>query len=121
MYIALVKTKNFLNASLVIVLGFLLGPGCSTVQRGNQAGTGTARIRSIDGHADVARGEGPWQPAHLWETLHSGDRARTAGNGKIDFSLGKMGGVLTLMSESMITFEQLGRATPDAPLWRLLI
>jgi hypothetical protein len=87
---------------------------CSTMRFGNSANA-VAHIHSLDGSAEIARGtEGKWEPARLWENLHAGDRARTEAHGKIDFSLGKYGGVLTLMPESMITFEQLGPATPDS-------
>jgi hypothetical protein len=57
---------------------------------------------------------GKWEAARLWENLHTGDRARTEAQGRINFSLGKYGGVLTLMPDSMITFEQLGAATGDS-------
>jgi len=86
--------------------------GCSTMSTG-KAGGGTARIKSLDGNAEIARTGGNWEPAHLWQRLRTGDRARTAAHGKIDFSLGKYGGVLTLMPESAITFEQLGPTSPD--------
>src|SRR5438105_1317156 len=106
------KKTNLAGAASIALLTFALLPACSSLPRRSQAGAGSARIKSIEGNADVARGNGPWEAAHLWEKLNSGDRAKTGGNGKIDFSLGKFGGVLTLMPESMITFEQIGPASP---------
>jgi len=83
--------------------------------RFGKAANAVAHIKSLDDQAEIARGtDGRWEPARLWENLHAGDRARTEAHGKIDFSLGKYGGVLTLMPDSIITFEQLGPATPDS-------
>ena len=87
--------------------------GCTTPL--GPSGSSKARIHSVEGTADVQRG-GEWQPARLWQKLSSGDSARTGGSGKIDFNLGKYGGVLTLMPDSAIRFEQLGPATPGSPV-----
>jgi hypothetical protein len=119
-YTALMKSKCSVVTALVTVVGLLSLSACTSAPRDRAAGEGAARIHSISGNADVARGNGPFEPAHLWQKLRSGDRARTAGNGKIDFSLGKFGGVLTLMPESMITFEQLGPVPADSPILAVL-
>lgn len=93
-------------------LAAMIVAGCSTA--GGRGGSGAAaRIRSVEGAAEVARGQAKWEPAHLWQKLHAGDRARTAPHGTIDFTLGRYGGVLTLMPDSAITFEKLGPESKD--------
>ncbi len=106
--------KNVLCTTLALLAAALL-PGCSTIGVG-KAGRAMARIRSLDGNGEIARGKGNWEPAHIWENLHSGDRARTAGHGTIDFSLGRFGGVLTLMPDSSVVFEQLGPTSPESEI-----
>src|SRR6185436_8151411 len=89
---------------------------CSSMRFGKSANA-VAHIKSLDGNAEIARGSAAnWEPARIWANLHSGDRARTEPHGQIDFSLGKYGGVLTLMPESTIIFEQLGPAAPDSKI-----
>ncbi len=101
---------------LVTLVGALVLAGCSTMRFGKSANA-VAHIKSLDGSAEIARGtDGKWEPARLWENLHTGDRARTEPHGQIDFSLGKYGGVLTLMPESTITFEQLGPTSDDSKI-----
>jgi hypothetical protein len=103
------NARIFHRIAEAIVLSVTLA-ACSTIGLGKSGAT--ARIKSLDGNVAIARGNGNWEPAHLWETMHSGDRARTEAHGIVDFSLGKFGGVLTLMPESTIVFEQLGPAGP---------
>jgi hypothetical protein len=100
------KTLKLLALTL-LTLSWL---GCASTGR---AGHGTARIRSVAGTADIGRKGGSWEAASLWQKLSTGDRARTGGSGKIDFSLGRYGGVLTLMPESSIEFEQIGPIEPN--------
>lgn len=103
------KQKLLLSVLMASVLA-----ACSTMPFGSSANA-VAHIHSLDGAAEIARGtDGKWEPARIWENLHAGDRARTEAHARIDFSLGKYGGVLTLMPDSMITFEQLGPAASDS-------
>jgi hypothetical protein len=105
--------RNLLCLLAAAFLTTLLA-ACSTTATGTAAGS--ARIRSVDGAADLSRQGTSWEPAHIWQTVRSGDHARTGPNGKIDFSLGKYGGVLTLMPESAIQFEQLGPVNPTSQI-----
>jgi hypothetical protein len=103
--------KRKLLLSLLVLSTF---SACSTMRFGTSANS-IAHIKEVDGGAEIARGsEGKWEAARIWENLRAGDRARTEAQGRINFSLGKYGGVLTLMPDSMITFEQLGTAAPDS-------
>src|SRR5689334_8706303 len=110
--------KAFHRVFEMIALSVAL-TACSTITSG-KSGAGVARIKSIDGNAEIAHADAKWEPAHLWQSVHSGDRARTATHGKVDFSLGKYGGVLTLMPESTIVFEQLGPAAPGSQIVAVL-
>ena len=99
------RTRTFWVALVAVV--FLTA--CASLSPGSPA---SARIRSVSGSAEIARDGGDWQPANVWKKLDADDRARTGANGKIDFSLGRYGGVLTLMPSSLIEFQQLGPAAP---------
>jgi len=88
--------------------------GCATSATPSEARTGgEAAIVRVEGSADLFRG-GIWTTAYGGETLHQGDQARTAANGKIDINLGSYGGVLTLMPDSLLQLEQLGPTSPEA-------
>jgi hypothetical protein len=88
--------------------------GCATSTTRSEARTGgEAAIVRVEGSADLFRA-GNWAPARVGETLHQGDQARTAANGKIEINLGNYGGVLTLTPDSLLRLEQLGPTSPEA-------
>jgi hypothetical protein len=99
-------------------IAFLLASGCVTPLHG--PGGSTARISSLEGQAEIAHSGDPFEPASLWQKVSTGDRARTGANGKINFSLGRHGGVLTLMPDSLLEFERLGTTDQDSRIIAIL-
>ena len=102
--------KQFLTCLLLIVVGIGCAstngsPGVNRANRVNQA-----TVASVEGTAEALQGgqAGNWQPIRVGQVFNEGDQARTSANGKVDFSLAPHGGVLTLMPDSAIQFEQLG-------------
>src|SRR5690349_20714772 len=86
---AVVYTSRMKRNLVLYALTVLLLASCSTMRFGKSANA-IAHIKSLDGNAAISRGnDGKWEPARVWENLHTGDRARTEPHGKIDFSLGK--------------------------------
>jgi len=104
------------------VFGLLLISVLSACQTASRlaGGTHTARIQALESGAEISRAGGPWEQARLWQKLRAGDRARTAAHGTIDFTLGKFGGVLTLMPDSTIEFQQIGPAESEPSIVAVL-
>src|SRR5262245_55999409 len=69
-----------------------------------------AVVAKVEGTAEaLPNGQGTnWQPVREGQIFSEGDQARTSANGKIDFRLAPHGGVMTLMPDSAIRFEELG-------------
>jgi hypothetical protein len=109
------KTKVIIAGCVALLL---FATGCATMRSGG--GAGSARISSVEGNAEIAHGNGAWETARLWQKLSTGDRARTGANGTINFSLAGHGGVLTLMPDSLLEFEQLGATEPDGRILAVL-
>jgi hypothetical protein len=99
--------------SRAILLTVLMAAGCATGPAPSENANFSAIISSVQGKAEIWR-DGRWGQARRGQLLWEGERARTSANSRIDFHLGQYGGVLTLMPESMLEFEQLGPLTPDA-------
>lgn len=99
-------------------LAILLLSACVTPL--HSPGGSTARISSLEGQAEIARNGEEFEPATLWQKVSTGDRARTGGNGKINLSLGRHGGVLTLMPDSLVEFERIGTSEDDARIVAIL-
>jgi hypothetical protein len=95
-----------------IFLLTLLVAGCQSARVSN-SGAGSATIQQVKGPTDIRHAGGTWERARAGQTLSAGDEARTAAGGTIDFRLREQGGVLTLMPNSLLQFEQLGPQTPS--------
>jgi len=94
------------GAFFAATLAILTLSACFTPLSGSRSGT--ARVNSLEGSAEVSRGDGAWESASLWHKFSAGDRARTGADGTLNLTLGRYGGVLTLMPGSLLEFEQLG-------------
>lgn len=103
------QTKSvgaFTELALVI---FIVVLGCSSANSPrNPQGDSRLLIKHVEGTAEISGAAGTWSQAREGDTIQEGLQARTGANGKIDFDLGTSGGVLTLMPESLLHFEQLG-------------
>jgi len=97
--------------TFIFLLSFLL-VGCQNSKVSNRSGLGTATVQQVKGSAEVRQGGGDWERARAGQTLRTGDEARTGAGGQINFRLREHGGVLTLMPNSLLQFEQLGPTTP---------
>ena len=102
--------KQLLACLLLIVVGIGCtstrgSPGAKQAKSVNQA-----TVASVEGSAEALQvGQaGSWQPIRVGQVFNEGDQARTSANGKVDFGLAPHGGVMTLMPDSAIQFEQLG-------------
>jgi hypothetical protein len=98
----------------------LLGACASSAPRTHPRSEAEAVVSRIEGKAEISRASGSWTPAHLGETLHEDDQARTGAGAKLDLNLGNLGGVLTLMPESLLRFEQLSPPSPGADILAIL-
>src|SRR5688572_15076 len=96
----------------LIFLFALLFLGCQSTP--NTPATGRATISSVTGNAEIRRQQsGQWERARTSDTLTAGDQARTSPGAQIDFNLGQNAGVLTLMPDSLLQFDQLGPKSPN--------
>jgi hypothetical protein len=95
--------------TFIFLLTFLVA-GCQTARVSNTS-HGTATIQQVKGPADIRHAGGKWERARAGQILSTGDEARTAAGGQVDFRLRENGGVLTLMPNSLLEFEQLGPKT----------
>ena len=109
--------------SLSVVVSFLLfSTGCATNKANRHATPGGAEavITHVEGSARINPGGGNWQIAKTGIALHRGAQARTGADGKLKIDLGRYGGVLTLMPNSLLNFEQVGPLKPDAAVLSIL-
>ena len=96
----------------LICLFALFFLGCQSTP--NAPATARATISSVTGDAEIRRQEiGRWERARKGEVLQAGDQARTGPGAQIDFNLGQNAGVLTLMPDSLLQFDQLGPKSPN--------
>ena len=96
----------------LICLFALFFLGCQSTP--NTPATARATISSVSGNAEIRRQQtGQWERARKGDTLTVGDQARTGPGGQIDFNLGQNAGVLTLMPDSLLQFDQLGPKSPN--------
>src|SRR5688500_11891802 len=93
--------------TFIFLLTILVG-GCQSSNVSTPPEAGFATIQRVEGSAEIRRAGGNWERAREGQALRSGDEARTAAGGQIDFRLREHGGVLTLMPNSLLQFEQLG-------------
>jgi len=111
-------TKAFAGLAAVI---FLFSIGCASAgPHASPQTDGRALIKHVEGIAEVSGPAGAWSRARESDALRQGDQVRTGANGKIDFDLGTSGGVLTLMPESLLRFEQLGSAPSGTDVLAIL-
>ena len=92
---------------LAVATAFLLA-GCASTYRMKSPGYVTVQSRA--GVAEISRQGGAFKKAARGNFLRPGDVARTGAQGRIDFDLGRFGGVLTLHPYSTLRFEQIGIA-----------
>ena len=95
----------------IFLLSFLL-VGCQSSKDSSSSGSGTATVLRVKGSAEIRLDAGNWEQARAGQTLRTGDEARTGAGGQINFRLREHGGVLSLMPNSLLQFEQLGPMTP---------
>jgi hypothetical protein len=103
----------------VILLFTMLIAACQS-SKVNDASSGTASVEQVKGPAEIRHNGGNWENARAGQTLRTGDEARTSSGGQIDFRLREHGGVLTLMPDSLLQFEQLGPKTPSDSVQAIL-
>jgi hypothetical protein len=87
----------------------LAGIACKSPNGGGGSNS-QAIVARVTGMAEfLPTGQtGSWQPIRDGQVLKEGDQARTGADGQVDFRLTPHGGVMTLMPDSAIQFEQLG-------------
>ena len=103
----------------LIFLFALLFLGCQSTP--NVPSTARATISSVTGNAEIRRQQtAQWERARTGDTLTVGDQARTGPGAQIDFNLGNNAGVLTLMPDSLLQFDQLGPKSPNDPVQAVL-
>ena len=96
----------------LICLFALLFVGCQCTP--NLPSTARATITSVTGNAEIRRQQtAQWQSARRGDILQPGDQARTGPGAQIDLNLGLAAGVLTLMPDSLLQFDQLGPKSPN--------
>jgi hypothetical protein len=96
--------------TFIFLLTFLVG-GCQSSKISDN-GLGSATVQQVKGSAEIRPDGGNWERARAGQTLRTGDEARTGAGGQINFRLREHGGVLSLMPNSLLQFEQLGPKTP---------
>jgi hypothetical protein len=102
--------------SLLVLLLFL---GCQSTP--DLPASARATITSVTGHAEIRHQQtATWERARPGDTLTVGDQARTSLGAQIDFNLGQNAGVLTLMPDSLLQFDQLGPKSPSDPVHAVL-
>jgi hypothetical protein len=95
-----------------IFLFALLFLGCQSTP--NIPAHARATISSVTGNAEIRRQQtAQWERARRGDILQTGDQTRTGPGAQIDFNLGQAAGVLTLMPDSLLQFDQLGPKSPN--------
>jgi hypothetical protein len=93
-----------------LILMSLLIAGCQSTKVSSSS-AGSANIQNVKGEGEIRRSGGRWERATSGQTLRSGDEARTGTGSQIEFTFREHGGVITLMPNSLLEFDQLGPKT----------
>ena len=104
--------------TFIFLLTFLVA-GCQS-SKISDSGLGSATIQQVKGSVEIRHDGGNWEQARSGQTLRTGDEARTGAGGQINFRLREHGGVLILMPNSLLQFEQLGPKTPSDSVQAIL-